>query len=210
MARGAPLHEDLAFAAGLWWLKTGLLWHHPATRSSEPDGRGAAFNSPVDQGLYSWMVDGAEPPSHVSVWLSRRAESSEPEPTLDVAKLYLPEFSVDGILHRSHVARFGILDLYATLLVHPGWTTVHPLEATGHAVRIWPWDGGALDSSDVVECGREEAFILDEMIGLRMRLMLASGYDPLAEPMELLPGWQEAPLAVPHVRGGALLSGGSA
>lgn len=189
MHAAATLTPAKAEAAGQWWLKTLLLSKHPDAAVPGDGPPRPVWDRPIEDQLYTWMVDGTDPPAHVSVWMSRRGPHVESGDSADVERINLPHFEFGGKVHRSRASVLGIGDLYGTVVVHPGWQLTHPLEASGHAVRIWPWPGGPLDMAALVPCGPVEFNTLMHTFGTRVTLHLAPGFDPIATPLSLGPCW---------------------
>lgn len=130
---------------GLWWLKTMLLLSHENTVDS------AVAVSPerwdlklVPDDLYTWMVTGAAPPGGLSVWVSRRSDTTVPT-TCDPPIMYLPTVIADGWKARFMMKRACLRFCEVTLVYHPGWPFEHPLEATHETVRVWPSSANGLD-----------------------------------------------------------------
>lgn len=190
MFAGGELTDPETHAAGLWWLKTMLLAKHPSTEAPVDKGpKRPVWSEPVDRSLYPWMVDGSGPPRYLSVWVSRRATEvgDDPDEDLDVERISLPSFEMGGSVHKSRVGWLGVRELLITLLVHPGWETTHPLEATGQAARIYPPTGAPLSMAALVDCDANARKLWGSTLAIGVRLMLADGFDPLTRPWSLGP-----------------------
>jgi len=110
---------------GTWALKTVLLWHNPWLTAS--DGiRNERFVMPDD--LYSWMVDGNDPPSDLKLWATTKPKQRE----LAEALMVRPVISQRATIAQS----FGLAQIEFRLLAHPGWDPQFGLRYPG--VQLWP------------------------------------------------------------------------
>lgn len=192
MFAGGNLTGAETNAAGLWWLKTMLLSKHPSAKAADEGPERPVWSEPVDRSIYAWMVDGSGPPPYLSVWVSRRgtaADDDNVDGDHDVKRISLPSFEMDGTFYRSRVGLLGVRELLITLLVHPGWETTHPLESTRQAVRIFPSTGTPLSMAALVDCDASAQKVWGSTFAIDVRLMLADGANPLAEPWSLGPCW---------------------
>ena len=139
------LEVDDAALLGLWLVKTMLMLVHPAAVNSVPSMRSQRWDISrlpnVD--LYSWTVTDSSPPDGLSVWLSRVDTHAAARPRKPV--MHLPTVVADGLSAR-FMAHSQVMRMWEiTLLCHPGWPVIHPLESTGEAVREWPPVGDRID-----------------------------------------------------------------
>lgn len=193
MFAGEDLTALESEAAGVWWLKTVLLSRHPLAEGADDGPLRPVWVEPVDGSLYSWMIDGSAPPPYVSVWVSRRGENvGAPDEDLDIERIVLPSFDVGGINYTSRVGLLGVRELLITLLVHPGWETTHPLEATGQAVRIHPRTVGPLRMAALENCDANAQKLWGSTFATGVRLTLADGYNPLGDPWTLGACWDRS------------------
>lgn len=131
----------------LWLLKTWLLSAHPEAVYSIYAGTGrhdpaASWDASPD--LYAWTVRGDPPPDSLSLWLSRAPKDNSARPVRDIP---LPTVEADGESHRFLYREWGLCELRATLVHHPGWEIAHPGERDGEVVRLWP------DPPDLLDLG---------------------------------------------------------
>jgi hypothetical protein len=130
----APEADDV----GLWFVKTCLLLVHPAARPSDPGFHPTPWDlGSVDDDLYTWMIGRVPPPAALSLWICRRADSTE-LPTTPAHEVPLPTIVADARRLASRSRGIGLADVNARLVYHPGCEIVHPHEADGRAVRLWP------------------------------------------------------------------------
>jgi hypothetical protein len=124
-----------AMDVALWFLKTWLLWAHPAARVSVPRIAPPRWDG-VGDDLYTWIVTDQLPPAGLSIWVTKRRE----EETEDAATRHIPLPTVvaDGRRIEFRVKRASLRWLDVSLVYHPGWEIDHPLEADGRALRLWP------------------------------------------------------------------------
>jgi hypothetical protein len=129
-----------AMKVARWFLKTWLLWAHPATRESVPGIAPSRWDG-ISDGLYVWTVTNQLPPAGLSMWITKRGEE-DPE---DAATRHIPLPTVvvaDGRKIEFRAKRAGLRSLDVSLVYHPDWEIAHPLEAEGRALRLWPREGG--------------------------------------------------------------------
>ena len=130
----SALTQEQANAAGLWLLKTLLLYSHPETE--HPLDLERTWRHAPQQ-LYRWMLSASEPPPpDLGLWVHRFASSSRPRGSL--FDLWLPEVHADGEVYQCRAATVGLGNIGVTLLYHPGWNFEHPLESEQAVARLWP------------------------------------------------------------------------
>lgn len=149
----ANLKSNEKYLAGLWLLKTCLLFVHPEARQKArawiPLPRWNLTTIPTD--IYSWMVNGQPPPAGLSVWISKVCDDDRPS-----RQIALPTVIADGRLTQFQGNRCAFLFLGIDLVYHPGWAIEHPLEADGRAVRMWPHaEGSTVDIAGLPAVGRQ-------------------------------------------------------
>jgi hypothetical protein len=138
------LDESEAEAVGLWFAKTMLLHAHPRARHSDAvinqyAVRWTEDTVPPDR-FYRWLIDGCAPPDGLSVW-AFRTDEHDGDPGVPEFRVPLPDVSC-GEVHLSFVCfQMSFHGLHVTVVVHPGWPILHPLEADGRAVRWLPTTG---------------------------------------------------------------------
>lgn len=208
---GHQLSEVDVRRCGEWWLKTGLLAHHPAAYWKDGVRRGPVWEGAVDAGLYLWLAHGWAPPKDVSVWVARLpAVKPDPEHVGDVPlepSLDLPTYEVGGVVRRSLAATFalgkpGRRHLAFHLLAHPGFDVAHPLEDSGYAVRLFPWAGGDLEISKLPQLDSSRYSQWRNFFGPPIRLLLGSHYHPHRRWL-LTRGWTRNILSLQGVVGAA-------
>jgi hypothetical protein len=137
------LNPNEMHLAGLWLLKTCLLFVHPEARQTArraiPLPRWNLTAIPSD--MYSWMVKNQPPPVGLSVWISRVREPEPADPPTQ--QIVLPRIVVDGRSTQFQGSQRSIRFLGISLVYHPGWVIEHPLEVDGRAVRMWPYSGSS-------------------------------------------------------------------
>ena len=129
---------------GLWLAKTILLTAHPSVRYGDAAIDRHALRWDADEcapdHFFRWLVTGDEPPEGLSLWLHRTDEAVDdpgsPEFTVPLPTVVADGREVDFVCF--HKSFHGI---HVTLVVHPGWAIVHPLEQDGRAVRLLPATG---------------------------------------------------------------------
>lgn len=204
LIEGTVVTERETEAAGVWWLKTLLLGHHPDL--TDPVGA-LKWEPPVDQDLFRWMVQGSAPPADISIWCSwapLSVVSGAKQLSLYTGpRISLPCYLFEDKEFTSRVVNFGLRRLYLHLVVHPGWDVLHPFEEAGQAIRLFPWQGGDCRPSDIAEQGASDLRRWFDLWGHRIRLSLASGYDPRRHPWRLGIGWASGlrPVILPGVIG---------
>lgn len=204
---GGSLDATSARAAGLWWVKTTLLATHPASRSTDHVVR-PTWEEPLDHTLYDWMITGQPPPSDISLWLARRGEDEPIERTdTPQQQVQLPQYSIDGANLVSRVAQVGIAGVQAHLVVHPGWSVVHPFEESGKAVRVHPWAGGELVVGGMPALDAVDLRDWFDLWGTKVRLHLESGFDPRSSSWRLGTNWATEAILLPGVNGMSWLGG---
>lgn len=144
-ARGnIRLSHDEAKAVGLWLTKTLLLTAHPAVRygdaSIDPHAMRWDLEECPPQRFFSWLVTGDEPPEGVSLWLHRTDEKAE-DPGATEHVMPLPTVTADGEVTDFVCFHTSFHGIHVSLVVHPGWPIVHPLEEDGRALRLLPASG---------------------------------------------------------------------
>jgi hypothetical protein len=189
------LHVSEAGRAVEWWLKTALLSVHP--RAYEPgDIQKPVWDGGDDHDLFTWTVTGLSPPSNVSLWVALPTSTSygdaEALPRSGNNVIDLPTWTLTGRDRVSRISVFGLASLQFHLLYHPGWDVTHPFEASGQAIRIWPWAGGELDLSAAPRLDGPSLRGWLDLWGTPVTLMLEPGYDPSDRPWVLAPGWARA------------------
>jgi hypothetical protein len=129
------LSGDDAMVVARWFLKTWLLWAHPAARMSVPDIAPPRWDGVTDD-LYTWMVTDQRPPAGLSIWATKRGKE---EPEAGATRyIPLPTVVADGRRIEFRVKRASLRWLDVSLVYHPGWEIDHPLETEGRALRLWP------------------------------------------------------------------------
>lgn len=125
----------------LWLLKTLLLHAHPQVRYSDPLVHEKAVRWQPSEApprrYYSWLVDGTAPPHGLSLWVFR-ADENAVDIGRSIYRIPLPTVTADGATFDFTCFQVTFHGLHVTLVVHPGWEIVHPLEAAGTAIRLWP------------------------------------------------------------------------
>lgn len=177
---------------GLWWLKTLLLFVHPATVETSSTSE-MITHPPLseDTDLYSWMIDGSDPPEWLHVFCALPRPPASERPTRDVMKsVWLRRWSLGGQTFEPALRSPGIANLQFQLLYAPGLKIEHPLPA---AHRLWPVTGALFTnhgtlSGDENEAWRNSFFAAG---GLMLRLDDADK-SPIDDPITL-PGPGEAP-----------------
>ena len=174
-----------AAKVGLWWLKTLLLFVHPATVETSSTSE-MITHPPLseDVDLYSWMIDGSEPPEwlHVFCALPRAPESGRP--TRDVMKsVWLRSWSFEGQTFEPALRSPGIANVQFQLLYAPGLKIEHPFMA---AHKLWPAVGEEFVNRGVLS--DEEAEEWRNSFFASGGLMLRFGEEdqsPLEDPLTL-------------------------
>ncbi len=136
-AERPALAQAEAEQAALWLLKTWLLLVHPQARYQPSTPRPLPWERQPD-GLWLWLIDGSPPPDGLSAWAFHHVQDPARSATDRPPVLALPIVEADGL-----TAPFRSLDLTlvrtnVVLVLHPGWPLVHPGEANGDVVRLWP------------------------------------------------------------------------
>lgn len=130
-----------ARTVGLWLAKTLLLTAHPSTRyGDQAIDRHALRWDPDEsppQWYYRWLVTGEEPPEGLSLWLHRTDEAAE-DPGTPEHTVPLPTVTADGEVVDFVCFQQSFHGVHITLVIHPGWPVIHPLEEDGRAVRLLP------------------------------------------------------------------------
>jgi hypothetical protein len=126
-----------ADTVGRWFLKTILFVAHPEARHSVVEYGLPSWKCPPPC-LYRWMTNGQEPPSDLSLLVSRRREPSPNDPS--PRYIELPTLVAAGVERICEVQVVGFRGLELTLVYHPGWRIEHPQVAEGKAIRLWPPD----------------------------------------------------------------------
>lgn len=158
----------------LWFIKTLLLYAHPAVRYGNPlvDAQAVRWTeSESDRRMYDWLVNGAAPPAGLSLWVFR-SDEAEVEPANRFV-VPLPNLTADGSTVDFVCFSTTWHGLNTTLVFHPGWEITHPMEAEGTAVRLWPdcprgpLDLGALEvqSHRTVRWARCNVTLKDGLLG---------------------------------------------
>lgn len=141
------LSAEDARAAVRWLVKTMILEMHPRTRLDHPrlESEDADFRwpEPLPQFCYGWMIADVplpDPPLDLSLWVYRR-DLDDGDVVESRSGIPVPTVVEDGgrpIAFRCHQSTMHGLGF--DLVYHPGWPILHPLEADGRAVRLWPVD----------------------------------------------------------------------
>lgn len=144
-ARGAVhLAADEATVVGLWLAKTLLLTAHPRARYGDAGiDRHALRWDPKEcppQRYYRWLVTGREPPEGLSLWLHRTDEAAE-DPGKPAWTVPLPTVTADGAVIDFVCFHLSFHGVHVSLVIHPGWPVLHPLEELGTAIRLLPASG---------------------------------------------------------------------
>lgn len=134
------LTEEQAHIFGRWWVKTLLLLAHPRLVISTP-GNAPKPWGPHEPALYCWLPDRDDPPPGLSCWVMRQDHEKAGATR---ARVPLPTVIADGVTTVFRTKRTGIEWLDVSLVYHPGWPILHPMEPE-HARRIWPCPEGSLD-----------------------------------------------------------------
>lgn len=124
----------------LWFIKTWLLLSHPESQYSNPridHHRFARWSAAAPHEFYEWMVTRRPPPPGISLWLYRPA-NDDTSNRRSGPLVPLPVVTADGKIVEHKCLEVTLYGLCLTLVFHPGWEIDHPLEAGGHAIRLWP------------------------------------------------------------------------
>lgn len=138
-----PAAEAEWQAVGLWFAKVLLLLGHPLARHEHPaiDRAAIRFEGPGHPD-YSWLVDGSEPPQGLSLWVHNC--NMDDTTTSDRVPLPREVNTPGGNPTFFEVMTMATRGLCVTMVWHPGWPIIHPLEARGEAwelLRGSPPDG---------------------------------------------------------------------
>ncbi|MCA1703984.1 MAG: hypothetical protein LC808_12250 [Actinobacteria bacterium] len=105
------------------------------------------------------MVDEREPPSDLSLWVTR-LRSTRPD-DLPPRYIELPTFVSDGIETVCEVQVIGFHGLELTLVYHPGWQVNHPQVREGRAIQMWPLSSGRVDLAALVPVSPRDTRFVD-------------------------------------------------
>ncbi len=120
-------------ALGVWFAKVLLLLGHPRSRHEHPaiDRVAVRFDGrPPD---YTWLVDGSAPPKELSLWV----HNCDMDDETTKYRVPLPNVVIsEGQEVNFEVMVLGMEGLCVTMVWHPGWQIVHPLESQGLAWEL--------------------------------------------------------------------------
>ncbi len=141
-ARGAvDLDGGELESVALWLLKTLLLLARPEVRYSAHRVNDAAVRWTTkelpNKRFYDWLIDGSAAPEGLSVWLFRTDEARDDLPPPEY-RMPLPDVRADGSTTEFVSLQLTFHGISVTVVVHPGWAILHPLEEDGRALRLWP------------------------------------------------------------------------
>lgn len=136
------LTADEAAAFGRWLLKVGLLLSHPTASDDNPHAsadKGRGRRDDYDPAWIQWLKDGADPPDHFSVYVTRRCFDYETPWPKEKERIFIPERTIiDGVVTNYLTRSFGFRGVEAVIVWHPGWPINHPLVTDGRAAVLWP------------------------------------------------------------------------
>jgi hypothetical protein len=92
------------------------------------------------------LVEGDEPPSHLSLYVHKVDATAPP---VVAASFYHPEVHVGENVINCSVYRIQVRNVGLTLISHPGWSFVHPFEVSAIVTRAWPTPESLKDLTDL-------------------------------------------------------------
>lgn len=136
------ISADEAEALARWFLKIGLLAGHPEAVHDNPhvqrDEDFPRFKR-VEPAWLDWMRTGSAPPADFSVYVAKRSLMGDQPWESETQRIFLPTRVVVGHRELLFAARsFGVRGLDVTMVWHPGWSILHPLEEAGRVAALWP------------------------------------------------------------------------
>lgn len=143
-----------AAALARWFLKIGLLAGHPEAVHDNPhvqrDEDFPRFER-VEPAWLDWMRTGSAPPADFSVYVAKRSVMGEQPWEGETQRIFLPTRVVVGDRELRFATRsFGVRGLDVTMVLHPGWPILHPLERPDE----WQRFGRTLPPSTSTNCPR--------------------------------------------------------
>lgn len=136
------ISADESAALARWFLKIGLLAGHPQAVHDSPhvqrDEDYPRFDR-IEVAWQDWMRTGSAPPDDFSVYVAKRSVMGEQPWEGETQRIFLPTRVVVGDRELRYAARsFGVRGLDVTIVRHPRWPILHPLEESGRVARLWP------------------------------------------------------------------------
>lgn len=168
---------DEAAALARWFLKVALLASHPEAVHDNPhvqrDEDYPRFDQ-VEPAWLDWMRTGSDPPTDFSVYIARRSVMGEQPWKSDTQRILLPPRIVVGDSELRYATRsFGVRGLDVSIVWHPGWPILHPLQEAGRVERLWP-DPAPVDFDKLPEVHpREFRFT----VGIGPRIMTEAEFE---------------------------------
>ncbi len=136
---GGAVDAAHAEFAGLWWLKTAMLFAHPETMSSDGRTIGDWWGAP--ESIFDWVVTGERPPSFLSMWITtgpKKEKRPQFGPLFPYRLGQTFDYTFDGEQRSTRLAKFGINDISIQLMYHPGFELEHPMGSELPVLRVWP------------------------------------------------------------------------
>lgn len=198
-----------AAALARWFLKIGLLAGHPEAVHDNPhvqrDEDFPRFER-VEPAWLDWMRTGSAPPADFSVYVAKRSVMGEQPWEGETQRIFLPTRVVVGDRELRFATRsFGVRGLDVTMVLHPGWPILHPLEEAGRVAALWP-NPAPVDFDKLPEVHpREFSFT----VGLGTRRMSEAGFETLTRadaPIRLPISYRVPVMPAPRARGGTRCS----
>lgn len=170
-----------AAALARWFLKIGLLAGHPEAVHDNPhvqrDEDFPRFER-VDPAWLDWMRTGSAPPADFSVYVAKRSVMGEQPWQGETQRIFLPTRVVVAERELRFATRsFGVRGLDVTMVWHPGWPILHPLEEAGRVAALWP-NPAPVDFDKLPEVHPKE---FSFTVGLGTRRMSEAGFKTLTQ-----------------------------